>query len=89
MAASGSPHVNVEPDGTFWLEADAGHGRMYIKAINFNSMMEGEINFPDSFDVVRNSTQRLRSRHQEGGSEGNNFGGCGQTIEVPGTTSRI
>jgi calcineurin-like phosphoesterase family protein len=82
MAASGSPHVNVEADGTFYLEADAGHGRMYIKATNFNSIMEGEIMFPDSFDVVRNSTQRLRSRHQEGGSEGNNFGGFGQTIEV-------
>jgi len=82
MAASGSPHVIVDADGTFWLEADAGHGRMYIKAINFNAIMEGEIMFPDSFDVVRNSTQRLRSRHQEGGACENRGGGFGQTIEV-------
>ena len=79
MAASGSPTVHVEPDGTFYLEADGGHGRMYIKAKNYNARMEGEIMFVD--DAIRNSTWRLRSRHNEGGGEGNNFGGFGATCE--------
>ena len=79
MAASGSPRVHVEEDGTFYIEADAGHGRMYIKAINYNARMEGEIMFID--EAIRNSTWRLRSRHNEGGGEGNNFGGFGATCE--------
>jgi hypothetical protein len=79
MAASGSPRVLVNPDGQFFLEADAGHGRMYIKATNYNARMEGEIMFVD--EAIRNSTWRLRSRHNEGGGEGNNFGGFGATCE--------
>ena len=61
MAASGSPRLIVDADGTFHLEADAGHGRVYIKARNYNAMMEGELMFED--DVIRNTTLRLRSRH--------------------------
>ena len=79
MAASGSPRVHVEEDGLFYIEADAGHGRMYIKAKNYNARMEGEIMFVD--EAIRNSTWRLRSRHNEGGGEGNNFGGFGATCE--------
>ena len=79
MAASGSPRVHVDIDGTFHLEADAGHGRMYILATNYNSRMEGEICFED--DAINNTTLRLRSRHNEGGGEGNNFGGFGATVE--------
>ena len=79
MAASGSPRVHVDEDGTFHLEADAGHGRMYIRALNYNARMEGEICFED--DAINNTTLRLRSRHNEGGGEGNNFGGFGATVE--------
>jgi hypothetical protein len=80
MAASGSPRVHVEPDGVFHLEADAGHGRMYIKALNYNARMEGEVMFED--EAIRNTTWRLRSRHNEGDGEGNNFGGFGATCEM-------
>jgi K319-like protein/PKD domain-containing protein/6-bladed beta-propeller protein/calcineurin-like phosphoesterase family protein/NHL repeat-containing protein len=82
MAASGSPYLDVKADGTFYLTANAGHGRAYIRAINYNAMMEGECMFPDDFNVVRNSTWRLRSRHNEGGSNENKFGGFGATCEV-------
>lgn len=79
MAASGSPRLIVEPDGTFYLEADAGHGRVYIQAVNYNARMEGECMFPDS--IVRNTTWRLRSRHNEGGDCSQRFGGFGATCE--------
>ena len=42
----------------FILEADAGHGRVYIKARNYNARMEGELMFED--DAIRNTTLRLR-----------------------------
>jgi predicted phosphodiesterase len=79
MAASGDPRVHVEPDGTFFLEADAGHGRMYIQCLNYNARMEGEVMFPD--EAIRNTTWRLRSRHNEGGDCQHRFGGFGATHE--------
>ena len=86
MAASGSPRLIVDADGTFHLEADAGHGRVYIKARNYNARMEGELMFEDS--NIRNTTLRLRSRHNMGGSCENRFGGFGVTVEraEPGET---
>jgi hypothetical protein len=41
--------------------------------------MEGEVMFPD--EAVRNTTWRLRSRHNEGGACENRFGGFGATHE--------
>lgn len=82
MAASGNPQLNVHADGSFDLEADAGHGRAYIMAKNYNAVMEGEIMIDDDFSVVRNSTWRLRSRHQEGGDCSNRGGGFGATFEM-------
>ena len=79
MGASGSPRLHVDADGTFHLEADAGHGRVYIKARNYNARMEGELKFED--DAIRNTTLRLRSRHNEGGDCLNRFGGFGVTVE--------
>ena len=79
MAASGSPRIHVDADGTFHLEADGGHGRVYIKATNFNARWEGECMFEDA--NIRNTTWRLRSRHNAGGSCENRFGGFGATCE--------
>lgn len=79
MAASGNPRLIVEADGTFHLEADAGHGRVYIRATNFNSILEGELMFESS--SINNTTLRLRSRHNEGGDCSNRFGGFGATVE--------
>ena len=79
MAASGNPRVHVDADGVFHLEADAGHGRVYIKARNYNAKMTGELMFED--DAIRNTTLRLRSRHNEGGACENRFGGFGVTVE--------
>ena len=79
MAASGDPRLIVDADGTFHLEADAGHGRVYIKARNYNAMMTGELMFED--DAIRNTTLRLRSRHNMGGDCENRFGGFGVTVE--------
>jgi len=79
MAASGNPRLLVDADGTFHLEADAGHGRVYIKARNYNARMEGELMFEDN--KIRNTTLRLRSRHNMGGDCLNRFGGFGVTVE--------
>jgi predicted phosphodiesterase len=79
MAASGNPRLHVDADGTFHLEADSGHGRVYIKARNYNARMEGELMFEDN--AIRNTTLRLRSRHGEGGACENRFGGFGVTVE--------
>ena len=79
MAASGNPRLKVDADGTFHLEADAGHGRVYIKATNFNARMEGEVKIET--DSIDNTTWRLRSRHGESGDCENRFGGFGATCE--------
>src|SRR5215212_6640690 len=79
MAASGNPYIDVDPDGTFHLEAGTGHGRVYIKALNFNSRMEGYVMIETP--NIDNTTQRLRSRHGEGGACSNRFGGFGHTFK--------
>lgn len=79
MAASGSPRLIVEANGEFALEADSGHGRVYIQAQNYNARLEGEVKFNDN--NIRNTTWRLRSRHNEGGDCSNRFGGFGATCE--------
>jgi hypothetical protein len=61
------------------LEADSGHGRVYIKATNFNSRLESDFMFEDT--NIDNSTWRLRSRHNMGGDCSNRFGGFGFTVE--------
>src|SRR5215203_690529 len=78
MAASGSPRLLVDPDGTFHLEADPGHGRVYIRGTNFNARLEGDFMFEDS--NVDNSTWRLRSRHNMPEPCENKFGGIGYSI---------
>ena len=42
-------------------------------------MMEGELMFEDN--AIRNTTLRLRSRHNQGGACENRFGGFGVTVE--------
>jgi DNA-binding beta-propeller fold protein YncE len=78
-AASGSPRCILYPDGKFELEADSGHGRIYVKAKNYNARLEGELMFVDS--NLDNTTWKLRNRHGMGGDCQNRFGGVGGVLE--------
>ena len=78
MAASGDPRLIIDGDGVAHLEADAGHGRVYIKAINYNTRIEYDLKFEDT--EVDSHSGKIRSRHQEGGSCENRFGGFGWSI---------
>src|SRR5215213_2294846 len=78
-AASGGPHLIIDGDGVAHLEAGTGHGRIYIKACNYNAMIEGEFMMETS--NLDNFTFKLRNRHGMGGSCENRFGGVGAHIE--------
>ena len=78
-AASGNPHLVIDGDGIAHLKAGSGHGRIYINAINFNSRLELEFRFESS--AVDNLSIKVRSRHGEGGSCENRFGGFGTHVE--------
>ena len=79
-AASGDPRLIIDGDGIAHLQADAGHGRIYIKATNFNSRLEYELKFED--ENIDNTSFKMRSRHGEGGSGENRFGGAGGHISM-------
>lgn len=76
-AASGNPKWTTEAGGVGRLTCGAGHCRVYIAVKNYNARMEGEFMVSGA---VRNLSLRLRSRHQEGGSCENRFGGFGAAI---------
>jgi Calcineurin-like phosphoesterase len=78
MAASGDPRLHVKANGEFELEADAGHGRFYAKACNYNARIQGELRFNDS--SIDNTSIKLRNRHSMGGACENRFGGISGTI---------
>lgn len=89
MHASGNPRCYIDGKGGCILEADAGHGRYYGDAINYEGVSEYSITFLD--DVIDNHTHQVRSRHQEGGANENKFGGlnfklsrsdCGVKVEL-------
>lgn len=81
-AASGNPELIIDGNGIAHLHADAGHGRIYIKALNYNSRLEFDFMFEDT--NIDNISLKLRSRHQEGGSCSNRFGGFGCAINRTG-----
>ncbi|TVM01113.1 MAG: hypothetical protein CV087_11315 [Candidatus Brocadia sp. WS118] len=86
-AASGNPKLVLDGQGVGTLTCGDGHGRIYIKATNYNCILETEFNILD--DTVENFSQKVRSRHQEGGSPENRFGGVGFTIARPNVGHKI
>jgi hypothetical protein len=85
-AASGNPRFEIDGKGVGRLKCGAGHGRIYIKAINYNSVLEMDFNIENS--AVDNLSLKLRSRHQEGGANGNRAGGEGWSIDTKGWDSK-
>jgi hypothetical protein len=81
-AASGNPRFIIDGDGVGHLEADSGHGRIYILAKNYNSRLEFDFMFED--ENIDNISFKLRSRHQEGSDCKNRFGGFGGAIDRAG-----
>jgi len=79
MRASGKPRLEILGDGSANLICDAGHGRFYTFATNFNSRLELEFALSKETD---NLSLKLRSRHQEGGDGANRFGGYGCSIAL-------
>jgi len=88
-AASGDPNGSIDGAGTFTLGGNGGHPRTYTDAVNYTNVVaeyDLRINQKDN-----NHTLQLSSRHQEGGSNDNKFGGynymfaigeCGLKIEL-------
>jgi hypothetical protein len=81
-AASGNPKWSVDSSGAGHLNCGSGHCRVYIAVKNHNARMEGEFMFESG--SVDNISLRLRSRHQEGGSCENRFGGFGVSFTPAG-----
>ena len=81
-AASGNPRLHVDGNGVAHLEADGGHGRIYVKATNFNSKLEFSFMFETA--TIDNISLKLRSRRNMGGSCENRFGGFGAHIDRTG-----
>lgn len=77
-AASGNPELIVDGNGVAHLKADAGHGRIYVKALNYNARLEFDYMFEDT--NIDNISFKLRSRHGEGSDCQNRFGGFGGAI---------
>lgn len=81
-AASGNPIFIIDGDGTGHLEAGDGHGRIYVKAINYNSVLESDIMFED--ENADNVSIKTRNRHGEGGACENRVGGPGISVSPSG-----
>ena len=80
MAASGKPKLAIAGDGSAELQCEAGHGRFYICATNYNSVLDLEFNLKTP--TVDNLSLKSRSRHQAGGDAANRFGGFGSSISL-------
>jgi hypothetical protein len=79
-AASGDPVFEINGKGEGILICKPGHGRIYICACNYNSVLEKEFKIMDG--NVDNVSDKLRCRHQEGGDCDNRFGGVGGSIST-------
>ena len=79
MHASGDPRLILDGSGVGKLEADGGHGRLYIDSANYKAVTEYELRFDD--DNIDNHTCQTQSRHQEGGEGPNRFGGISHMID--------
>jgi hypothetical protein len=79
MAVRGKPKLKLDGAGVGTLEADKGHGRLYIDSVNYKAVTEYEQRFDD--DKIDNHTYQTQSRHQEGGDCPKRFGGVSHTID--------
>jgi hypothetical protein len=79
MHASGNPRLKLEGNGIATLEADAGHGRVYIDSVNYKAITEYELRFND--ENIDNHTNQTQSRHQAGDPPENRFGGVSHMID--------
>lgn len=86
-AASGNPELVIDGNGVAHLRAGSGRGRIYVKATNYNSVLEGEFMFESK--NVDNLSIKVRSRRGEGGSCENRFGGVGTRFERNGGGFKI
>jgi hypothetical protein len=86
--ASGNPRIRKNPDKTFSLLCDAGHGRFYGYVINYNATLEIECAFWNQA-AGQDCSIKIRSRHNEGGAEDNRFGGYGFTVDRQGWGSKV
>lgn len=77
--ASGSPHIQVNDDGTFSL-LDDDLGRFYGYVCNYDATMEIECAFWNG--GKQTLSLKTRSRHNEGGSPENRFGGYGFAVKA-------
>lgn len=79
-AASGDPQFYINGKGEGTLICKPGHGRIYICACHYNAILEKEFKIMDK--NVDNVSDKLRSRHQEGGECEDRFGGFGGSISL-------
>lgn len=82
MHASGKPRLIIDGHGVGRLEANAGHGRFYVDAVNYKSVTEYDLKFDD--DNIDTHTCQTQSRHQEKGPpehNNNGFGGVQYKID--------
>jgi hypothetical protein len=82
MHASGNPVLKLDGHGVGTLEADPGHGRVYIDSVNYKAVTEYELRFND--ENIDNHTCQTQSRHQQGGDGPNRFGGISHMIDRKG-----
>jgi hypothetical protein len=89
--ASGQPRFAIDGKGVGTLQADSGHGRIYVDTNNYYTITDYFLKFNDN--IIDNHTCQTQSRHQEGGANTNRFGGvnfmidrkrggCGTKIEL-------
>jgi len=86
--ASGQPRLQVNPDHTFSLLCNAGHGRFYVYVPNYNVYMiivAGWGNQVAGQDI----SLKLRSRHNENDPCDNRFGGYGWAGDRGGWSAKI
>jgi len=82
MHASGEPRLILDGHGVGTLEADSGHGRVYIDSVNYNAVTEYDLMFNDN--IIDNHTCQTQSRHEEDGPpehNDNGFGGVNYKID--------
>jgi len=80
LHASGNPVMKIDGQGIATLEADPGHGRAYVDAINNGCIAEYDLRFNDT--IIENHTCQLRSRHQEGEPPEHRQGGDSFKIDL-------
>ena len=85
--ASGNPAIRVNPDGTFSLLCQAGHGRFYGYVPNYNVYMRLEAAWMNQVSG-QDISLKLRSRHNEPDPCNNRFGGYGFSLDRSGWGSK-